>query len=175
MGSRRSGLLGMAALGIAIATTLAGCSDGTPGSDRTPVMASSPSPAAKMSADQKAALSDKRVSYDEYLDGWNRYVACEADAGYTVTKTDETNQVIMGQVPDGAVRSGVDARCYDAEFAQIDTIWQVSREDTSPQANAFRECLEAHDVKPAKTERKMIEQLESNGIDRDACRDRYMP
>ena len=128
-----------------------------------------------MSADQKAALADKKVTYDEYLAGWNRYVACEADAGYTVTKTDETNQVISGQVPDGAVQSGVDAKCYDAEFAQIDTIWQISREDTSPQANAFRECLEAHNVKPAKTERKMIEQLESNGIDRDACRDRYMP
>ncbi len=175
MGSRRSGLLAVAAIGITLTAMLAGCSTSTPGGDRTPVMASSPAPAAKMSADQKAALSDKKVTYDEYLAGWDRYVACEAAAGYTVTKTDETNQVIMGQVPDGAVQSGVDAKCYDAEFAQIDTIWQVSREDTSPQANAFRECLEAHHVTPAKSERKMIEQLESNGIDRDACRDRYMP
>jgi hypothetical protein len=122
-----------------------------------------------MSAAQTAALADGKVTYAEYQAGFRRYVACEAKAGYTVKYTGQTNEVYQYFVPAAAVNSGVDRRCYDSEFNQIDAIWQVSRENTSPQAADYRACLTAAGIKPAATETAMYYQLRKAKIDPAKC------
>jgi hypothetical protein len=149
---------------ILFAVLLSGCSQVPAGK-----AASTPAPAPTISAAQAAALADGKITYAEYEAGWRRYVACDAKAGYTVVKGGETNEVISGQVPDAAVTSGADAQCYDREFKQIDMIWQVSRENTSPQAVIFHKCLVAKGKTPAATYAGMVKQLQSLGIDPASC------
>jgi hypothetical protein len=145
------------------------CLSGCASSGVAPASTASPSSGVSISATQKKALADNKVTYDEYEAGWRRYVACEADAGYTVKKLTEVNQVIQGTIPDAAVKSGVDAKCYEREFKQLDQIWQVSRENTSPQAQQLHECLIKHGQTPEATLAKMVDQLRKLGIDPASC------
>jgi len=142
---------------------LAGCAQSAP-------EAHNPAPPKiSTSAEQKAALADGKVDYDEYQAGWRRYVACDAKAGYTITQTGEVNQVISGQIPDAAVDSGVDKKCYEGEFKQIDMLWQTARIETSPAAAKFRECLSAKGETPEATYAGMVQQLQDLGIDPSTC------
>ncbi len=122
-----------------------------------------------MSAAQVAALSDHKVTYAEYEAGWRRYIACDAKAGYVVRDLGESNEVHHGAIPEAAVNSGVDAKCYGREFKQIDTVWQTSRENTSSVAQAYRECLVAAGVTPQASEGAMYAQLQKINVDPHQC------
>jgi hypothetical protein len=155
---------------IFLSLLLAACSSaaGTAHSP-SPSSGSTVTQAAPMSAAQTAALADGKVSYAEYQAGFRRFVACESKAGYAINPSGQINEIYQFMVSAAAVDSGVDARCYASEFKQIDEIWQVSREDTSPQAAAYRACLIKGGITPAKTETKMYNQLLKAKIDPGKC------
>ncbi|MEO8528890.1 MAG: hypothetical protein ABI435_07410 [Pseudolysinimonas sp.] len=84
-------------------------------------------PVVQVSAAQQAALADGVVTREEYLAGFDRYAACLAEAGYVVGAN--RSDLILGySVSDAAVRSGVEGRCYVAEFGQLDMRWQIAQE-----------------------------------------------
>jgi hypothetical protein len=163
-GRSRRALL-VVATSLATTVLLAACSSAETSPSPTPTITA----AAPMSAAQKAAVADGKVTYAEYQAGFRRYVACEAKAGYIVSSSGQLNEVYQYLVPAPAVKSGVDARCYASEFKEIDTIWQLSRADTSPQAAAYRVCLIKAGITPAKTETEMYFQLRKAKIDPTKC------
>lgn len=153
---------------LAVATSglllLTGCANN---SDSTPVP--SPSALVQMSSAQRAALADGKVTYDEYKAAFRRYVACDSKAGYKVLTNGETNEVVDFAVPAAAVDSGVDDRCNHREFWNIDSKWQLSREDTSQQAAAYGKCLQAAGITPKATETEKFHQLQQAHIDPTQC------
>ena len=148
-------------LGSAVLLVATGCSNAAQTAD-------SSLGAGGMSAEQRGALSDSQVTYDEYQSAFRRFAACVEGAGSSVEKLGETNQVIDYRIPESAA-SGVSSRCYDREFRQVDARWQVSREDTSVQAARFRACLVKAGIEPKPTEREMFDQLVAAGIDTVGC------
>ncbi|WP_454048533.1 hypothetical protein [Cellulomonas sp. Marseille-Q8402] len=59
---------------------------------------------------------------------YERYVACMDRAGFTVELLDDSGPVLEYRLPGAAVDSGDDERCYAAEFADMDTAWQLLAE-----------------------------------------------
>lgn len=92
-----------------------------------------------------------------------------AEGGYEIQSVSEVNQVLSFMIPAAAVDSGLDTRCYEAEFRQIDMIWQVSRQDTSPEAVKFHDCLIEAGVTPDSDYDGMVKQLQDLGIDPGSC------
>jgi len=149
--------------GFVVLAALAGCAgEAKPGAHPSPLVAS-------MSAEQAAAVADGVATYDEYTAGFGRFSSCLSASGYDLEITDEANEVIAYRIPDDAVSDGSEQRCYDAEFAQLDMLWQVARQDTSADAARLRECLAGNGVDPADTWDEMVEQAEQNSIDLLEC------
>ena len=80
-----------------------------------------PSPA------QLDALADGVVTRDEYVAGLDRYIACMEASGWSVAVGDREAEVIEYSIE--AISGDDDARCYAAEFFELDMGWQVSREE----------------------------------------------
>jgi hypothetical protein len=78
------------------------------------------------SAEQAAALADGIVDEAEYRAGLARYVACMADAGFTVDVLDTDEPIARYVISHEAVQDGADERCYVSEFRDIDMLWQGS-------------------------------------------------
>lgn len=66
------------------------------------------------SEEQSAAMADGSVTEAEYRDGFERYSACMAEAGYPVDVIDVTQPVIRYVTSGASVHSGVEGRCYAA-------------------------------------------------------------
>jgi hypothetical protein len=81
---------------------------------------------AEPSAAQSEALADGEVTREEYAAGFDRYVACMADLGFAVDRLDTGEDVISYVIPGNAGHSGAANRCYEAEFQELDMIWQVA-------------------------------------------------
>jgi hypothetical protein len=113
------------------------------------------------SPEQIQELADGKVSYDEYHAAYSRYVACMEKAGYTVTTLPPQYDVITFTVPGAAVDSGVDNRCYEREFDQVDTVWEGAHQNTSYTAHVFRACLTRHHIVPSQTLVGMSKQLDA--------------
>jgi hypothetical protein len=75
---------------------------------------------------QAAALADGVVTREEYIAGLDRYVACMEASGWSVAVVDRAAEVVEYSIE--ALAGDDDARCYTAEFYEIDMAWQVSRE-----------------------------------------------
>jgi len=78
----------------------------------------------QMSLDQQRALVDGEVTRDEYLAGFDRYAACLADLGATVTTAEPDAEVLDFTVeasPDVSEQAG---RCYRFEFFTLDMAWR---------------------------------------------------
>ncbi len=75
---------------------------------------------------QAAALADGVVTREEYLAGLDRYVACMEASGWSVAVVDAAAEVVEYSIE--ALSGDDDARCYTAEFYELDMGWQVSRE-----------------------------------------------
>ncbi len=78
------------------------------------------------SAAQADALADGVVTRDEYLAGLDRYIACMEASGWSVGVVDREAVVVDYRIE--AISGDDDARCYAAEFAELDVAWQISRE-----------------------------------------------
>jgi hypothetical protein len=84
---------------------------------------------AEPSAAQLEALADGVVSREEYLAGFDRYVACMAALGFEVFVGNREKEIIGYSIPGTAGDSGAANRCYEAEFHLVDAEWQVAHED----------------------------------------------
>ncbi len=76
---------------------------------------------------QAAALADGVVTREEYVAGLDRYIACMEASGWSVGVVDREAEVIEYSIE--AISGDDDARCYAAEFYELDMGWQVSREE----------------------------------------------
>ncbi|MEV8358249.1 hypothetical protein [Microbacterium sp. NPDC076895] len=81
-----------------------------------------------VSTEQSQALADGVVTEDEYREGFARFEACLAEAGFALYAVDDTAPIIDYSVPGEAVWSGDDERCYSSEFVGLDIEWQISHE-----------------------------------------------
>lgn len=168
--SRRDALLrrGRRARGLSLASGLAlvlllmGCqaenSDPAPGDG-------------DISADQQNEIADGTITEDEYHAAFERFRACVAEGGYDLVVSGESYDLIDYAIPGAARDAGVDEPCYEREFAQTDTIWQLAHIDTSYIAERHRQCLVDNGIEPADTEVAMYEQLNEAGIDESTCFD----
>lgn len=75
---------------------------------------------------QAAALADGVVTREEYLAGLDRYVTCMEASGWSVAVVDRAAELVEYSIE--ALSGDDDARCYTAEFYELDMAWQVSRE-----------------------------------------------
>jgi hypothetical protein len=80
------------------------------------------------SAEQSAAMADGAVTDAEYRAGFERYARCMTDGGYPVDVIDTTQTVIYYVNSDASVESGVEGRCYAAEFGLLDPAWQIANQ-----------------------------------------------
>lgn len=81
------------------------------------------------SAQQSAATADGSVTEAEYRAGFERYAACMADGGHPVDVIDVTTPVIRYVTSGASVQSGVEGRCYAAEFGLLDSAWQSANQE----------------------------------------------
>lgn len=173
-GRRRRGQASWsAAAGGALLVLLmtAACSRGSLPADGVPTTngASSGPATIAESAALRAALADGKVTFDEYQAGFARYTACMEGAGYSLDNVHEQNMVMVYAVPAAAVTSGVDERCYRAEFGPLDSNWQVQRQDSSGSADIMRQCLRKRGITPADTVAGMTTQMTDAGISPQDC------
>lgn len=129
-----------------------------------------PSPTVAQSKQQRAAVSDGVVTLDEYRAGFDRYQACLARAGFELVDPhlDEHDLMDSG-VPDAAVRSGVDEKCYRYNWEAVDTLWQIAHEDSSESAQIVRACLESKGVDPRDAYADNLDLMQELGIDITEC------
>lgn len=80
------------------------------------------------SAEQAAALADGAVSEAEYRAGFDRYANCMAEEGFPVDVVDTAETFIRYVTSNAAVQSGIDARCYTAEYQELDIAWQAANQ-----------------------------------------------
>lgn len=80
------------------------------------------------SAEQSAAMADGSVTDAEYRAGFERYAECMADGDHPVDVIDLTQPVIRYVTSGASVQSGVEGRCYAAEFGMLDSAWQSANQ-----------------------------------------------
>jgi hypothetical protein len=85
---------------------------------------SSPAVHPSPSHEQSAAVADGKVTEDEYRAGFDRYRECMSASGFAVDVVDADETAIRYVSSDASVQSGVEGRCYAAEFALVDVAWQ---------------------------------------------------
>ena len=118
---------------------------------------------------QAEAMADGIVTREEYVAGFDRYVACMAGAGYHVDGGNRTATLISYSIVAAAVDDGTDQLCYDPEYKDIDMTWQIAHVDESETTQLLRDCLTAHGVTPAYPSAEVDQQLKDNGIDPRDC------
>jgi hypothetical protein len=92
------------------------------------------------SAEYQAALADGVVTREEYLAGFERYVTCLADAGYALQSINTESEIIDYAIPGDVVDSGVEHQCYQREFFEIDSGWQIAHpQQSEEQLAAFND------------------------------------
>jgi hypothetical protein len=78
---------------------------------------------------QKGVLSDGEVTREEYLDTFDRFVACVDLLGFAVEVGNREDEVLTYSVESGNDAWGASAYCYDYEFRDVDTAWQKALAD----------------------------------------------
>ncbi|MFC4243569.1 hypothetical protein ACFOYW_09300 [Gryllotalpicola reticulitermitis] len=146
-----------------VAALLCSCSGTVVGPSHSPS-------AAAISQQQRSALRDGIVTWDEYKTGFDAYQACLAKAGYRLATphVDEYQLMDFG-IPDAAVRSGVDKKCYQFHWAQLDGAWQMAHQDSSESAKIIAACLEARGVTPAEKYSDNVNLMQKHNIDVSQC------
>lgn len=142
---------------------MAGCA----ATEESPASASDESQ--HISIQQRKALADGDVTYDEYRAGFQEFSACMTRAGFPITELDEKNQIIRYSIPAAAVDAGEDEKCYNYHFQLLDIQWQIANEDGSETATVVRNCLVARGVTPEDSLDAMLNQLESINVTIDQC------
>jgi len=122
-----------------------------------------------VSAAQQKAMKDGVVTQDEYAAGYRRYVACLADAGYTVLENGLKSTLYDYSVPAGAVDSGADAKCYNSEFKQIDVAWQIANPPRTAVSDMLAKCLADAGLDTQGNEDQLNTRMVKAGLDPQAC------
>ncbi len=126
-------------------------------------------PVPPSSVAQNEAMSDSVVTREEYVAGFDRFVACMTGAGYHVDGGDRTATFINYAIPGASVDDGTDRLCYEPEYMLIDMAWQLAHEDESENTEFLRECLRQHGIEPAYPAAEVDQQITDNGIDIMDC------
>lgn len=83
---------------------------------------------AEPSASQRDDLEDGQITRAEYESAFDRFAQCMTEAGYPVIGIDRSETVIRYSTSSAATEAGVEAVCYDSEFAKTDEVWQLANE-----------------------------------------------
>ncbi len=129
-------------------------------------------PPIQQSDEQRATVADGVVDEQEYADGFERYQSCMSEAGWSLVSVEETGYLIEYSVPEEAVVRGDDDRCYQREFAEVDTRWQLAHEDESYTTRLYQRCLSEAGVTPTDEADAVFAQLGEHGIDQGVPRAR---
>jgi hypothetical protein len=114
-------------------------------------------------------MSADEVTESAYRASFERYAACLGEGGHGVVLVDDTGPVLSYRVPAEAVATGVEGRCYVAEFEALDVAWQRAHEDESAWADLLRKCLVDRGVEPGDTLAAMEFQREAIRLTPEAC------
>lgn len=163
------------AIPISVGLLLAGCATGTgtagsAGPAPTEAAASSDvdwGPFAPMSDAQAGALSDSTVTEEEYRAGFQRFSACLNSAGVKLADVKDSGVVISYAYPTAAEE--VASECYQSEFGQLDSSWQLANEDQSATTQLLQDCLREQGIEPAQTAAEVSKQLAEANIDIASC------
>ncbi|QSB23251.1 hypothetical protein [Curtobacterium sp. 24E2] len=154
-------------LAVAIATSVAALLCSCSGTAPEPSRSQS---AAAISQQQRTALDDGAVTWDEYKSGFDAYQACLSEAGYQLMdpQVDEFQLMDFG-IPDAAVQSGTEKKCYQLYWAQLDGAWQAAHEDSSESAEIIKACLESNGVTPAGKYTDNVKLMQKHNVDLSQC------
>lgn len=126
-----------AVVGLALVGMLAGC---------TPQEATEAQTAKSISKQQRDALADRSVTFDEYQTGFDAYRTCLKEQGIELQSVGMDGDLIDFRIP--GEPSKVDEDCYSFNWEQVDDAWQIAHQDTSPSAELVKECLEHFGATP---------------------------
>jgi hypothetical protein len=122
-----------------------------------------------ISIQQKDALKDGQITWDEYQSGFKAYDACLTKKGYQLVNPHVKGDLMDFGVPGAAVDSGADDECYQFNWAQVDGAWQIDHEDTSESAQIIANCLQANGFTPVEKYADNLALLNKHGIDIADC------
>ena len=119
---------------------------------------------------QVDALADGVVTAEEYDAGFERFAGCMAAAGHSLSGINKGTTVYSYVMGEAAVSTGTDVQCYEAEFMEIDSSWQIANADTSESTEFLRQCLRDNGIEPAYPAVEVDRQMRESGIDPRDCR-----
>lgn len=76
------------------------------------------------SAQQQLELSDGKITLDEYVEAFNRFEGCMAEAGHPMGVVPLTDGLFHYGLPEAA-EAASDTQCYPREFEDVDIAWQT--------------------------------------------------
>lgn len=118
---------------------------------------------------QLDALADGTVTAQEYDAGFERFASCMAGAGHPLGSIFKGTTVYRYVMSSEAVSTGTDVQCYEAEFMEIDSTWQIANADTSESTEFLRQCLRDNGIEPAYPAVEVDRQMREAGIDPRDC------
>ena len=118
---------------------------------------------------QVDALADGVVTAEEYDAGFERFASCMAEAGHPLAGIDKGSTIYRYSMAEAAVSTGTDVQCYEAEFMEIDSSWQIANADTSESTEFLRQCLRDNGIEPAYPAVEVDRQMREAGIDPRDC------
>ena len=132
-------------------------------------------PAAPMSAEHEAAIADNHVTREEYEAAFRRFATCMEGAGGDLQSSDMNDEMISYSYTTLEIHD----RCYDAEYREIDAMWQLDAIDHAPGIAAYSACLEATSVAPEIDEAlkpydlfvSLSRQMDDNNLSEPDCLD----
>jgi hypothetical protein len=71
-------------------------------------------------------MKDGKVSPAEYRVAFERYQVCMRLAGYPLSEVSMADGKYDYRAPLKSVSDGLERKCYDSEFGQVDRLWQFS-------------------------------------------------
>ncbi len=84
---------------------------------------------------------DGKITRREYINGFNAFESCMNEGGFQLTSEREIGGILEFSIPDGAVKGGVDQRCYLTHFAFVDATWQYENSEERAFIERVNRCL----------------------------------
>ncbi|KRC91041.1 hypothetical protein ASE25_22055 [Terrabacter sp. Root85] len=120
---------------------------------------------------QAAEIRDNKVDASEYRAAFQRFRECLSAAGYELGQVELKHAMYEFAMPDAAVQSGAEKKCYHAEFNFVDILWQTSDgvQNGSQETQHLRDCLRKRGVEPGDTRAKVDMQMREEGVTLRDC------
>lgn len=126
-------------------------------------------PAPEPSAAQQAEMADGVITEAEYQAAFARFSQCMSDAGYPLSGVGPLGPLMNYSTSDAAWIAGADRQCYESEFMQVDSTWQLEHQDESETATILRRCLEENGIPAPEHMEDIHAALEDAGISFEDC------